>query len=230
VKNDGGKMDQSISVNLSTLRLAHFAGLPREEKFIPAIMPKRGVKAEALKSTLSAGAKTSKKMAFLSKPLSLAGKQTRISWLPSREQINNANPGLFTAAAGVGGSVGAYGGVLGGGGIYGSDSGEFGIYGTVGTLVMSNIGFSTGGQFTLMLGAPNLYFAGQALGFAVDIGFPGKVISAGGIVYFDLARYLKKDLYVCGVGFNISSGFSVLPVTLSMQYSYTGLKPLLLIK
>jgi hypothetical protein len=222
-------MDQ-INVDFRAFRKSHIAGLARADKAKPPIMPKWGVERDALKSTLSAGGHAAKKLAFLSTPLGVAEKKSRITWFPSPDEVANANPGSFTLGAGYGGSAGLYMGVLEGYGIYGSDSGEFGVYGTYGTMLMYNMGISGGGQVTLMKGAPSLYFAGDALGFGVDVSLPGGLISAGGTIYFDKARYLKKDYFICGISYSLSTGISVLPVTLSVQYSYTALKPLLLIK
>jgi hypothetical protein len=222
-------MDQSIKVDFRAFRKEHIAGRPREEKLIPSISPKRGAEADALGKAVSVAGGSSSKVPVIGKPLDLAARKTRITWLPSPDEIAQGNAGTFTLAAGIGGSGGVYAAPLAGCGIYGSDSGEIGVYGSVGIMAMTNAGFSGGLQGTVMRGAPSVYFAGQALGFGVDVGIPGKVISVGGVIYFDLALYLKRKLYICGAGWNVSAGLSFLPATVSMQYSYTALKPMLLI-
>jgi hypothetical protein len=224
-------MDSRITVDLRALRKVHFRGLPREQIRLPSISPKKGPEVEVLKKTLSSGGSSSNNSSFLSKPIEVATKKTKVSWLPSPDEIANSSSGIFTAAIGLGGSAGAGFGPLKGGGVYGSDSGEIGLYGTSnGWILMANVGASVGVQFTLMKGAPNVYFAGDALGFAIDIGPPSKIVSGGGILYVDVVKYLAGQFCPCGIGFNISVGWSLIPVTFSVQYSYTNMKPLFLIK
>ena len=99
---------------------------------------------------------------------------------------------------------------------------EFGLFGSVGLGITTNIGFSGGGQFTMLFGPAPVMLAGDSLAVGVQFNIPGAGIGLGGFLIFSMAA--KPELR--GFSVAVSAGFSALPVDVTVQASTTLIKPL----
>jgi len=127
---------------------------------------------------------------------------------------------LATLGLGISGAAYAGFGIAVGGGVYGSTTREVGVYGSGGIGGWTDIGASAGGIFTHIFGPPS-DFAGPCWGVGCDVG--GKIIAGEAILLFSLVGPLR----VLGYAVTLGVGASFLPVSMTVQLSYTKTKPLL---
>jgi hypothetical protein len=99
---------------------------------------------------------------------------------------------------------------------------EIGVFGSVGLGVTTNIGFSGGGQFTMLWGPAPSVLAGDLLGIGVDVSIPGGPISLSGMLFMTMASHPN----LVGFGVTIAAGISFLPVDFTVQASTTWIRPI----
>lgn len=141
---------------------------------------------------------------------------------PAHTKVGRTPMPRKLATLGLGASGAAYAGfgITMGGGVYGSTTREVGVYGSGGIGGWTDIGVSAGGTFTHIFGPPS-DFAGPCWGVGCDVG--GKIISGEAILLFSLVGPLR----VLGYAVTVGVGASFLPVSMTVQLSHTGIKPLL---
>jgi hypothetical protein len=140
----------------------------------------------------------------------------------------SASPDL-TLALGWMGSAGWIAEVAAEGGVYGSTTLEFGVFDTLGFVLGLATGVSVGVEYTLVFGPPS-DFAGLFIAFQASIG-PKELggLAIGGSLLFAVGppTAAGPSLTFKGLTLNGTFGWSALPVSLSVEWSNTRLKPLI---
>lgn len=108
------------------------------------------------------------------------------------------------------------------GGIYGSTTPEFGLFAT-GGFVIGTPGASGGVELTFVFGTPS-DFAGPFFSIQASVGTGAAL---GGSLLFSLPTTSSPSFAFMGFTINTTAGISAIPVSVSIEFSNTAIKPVL---
>jgi hypothetical protein len=191
---------------------------------------KSSLERAAIQVALEGLKSTQNKYALALETLEISTKPTSVTIIPSSSVPLAKTARYFTAAFGLTGTASWVVGLNLGGGIYVSNLPEFGIYGTGGFVIGLVTGAGAGYEYTFIFGTP-ADFSGIFLAIQCSVGpkiFAGAAL--GGSLLFSPKIGPGGTSYLAFMGFSVNlsvSVGSVLPASLSVEWSYTTVKPLL---
>lgn len=213
------RVDVSRIVRLDVQRLKRPLKSPRQ--------PAGTVQRAALSAAATAGARVSPTLRPIKEIVDIADAMRRIpvSFIGGRGPMFAPPTSLSTITIGCGLSSSAYviAGVSFGAGIYGSNSPELGLYTSGGGGAWTNVGISSGVQYTYVFGPPASFGGmGWSVGGGVDI--PGVGLGISVALLFSASGPPYTFL---GYSFGVSAGLTALPAEVSFQVSNTALLPVI---
>jgi hypothetical protein len=222
-----------ITVDFRQFQQSHMLNRPTKIITSRTITPKTGLEASLLQNSLELAGNFNSTAKLGAAVTATAQIKPKLIWLPSATDLAPSRAGRpidFTIGLGIQGTAGLGAGATAGAGVYGSNSGEIGFYGDAGVASLLNATASIGVALTVMSGAPTEFFSGSAAGIGYSSGSPGVKWGTSVMIYFDQFQLHTYGKYVpCGVSWSVDFGAALLPVTLTVTYTYTSLYPVVLI-
>ncbi len=232
-------MPGQISVTFRGFNDQNFAAnLPRSVKVkVPQRSAPGSIEESLIKSSLEGVAMVSARraptirslLALMTPPLAIMSIAGTVGSIPIRRTRD------FTITAGFTASAGAYVSVGAGAGVYfwnKAPRGEVGLYGSLSVGLISNIGAGAGDAFAYLFDAAPTVLAGDIIALEVSVEI-GPVSVAGQLFMTAPPISISPSALtgawvpeIVGVGFTVTAGVSVLPVSIAVTPSRTWILPI----